>query len=210
MVHPSYVPVAYHPVIELVPSLVATYQPDIVLHIGLASGRNYFAVEQTAPKSGYQWIQDVDNKTFTIAEQNSAWSDQPSVLSTNLDLHAAVALWQNSTASITWPPANSSPSKSHSKAGKPVDIRLLESFVGATTDDVMSAEDVRWSDNVGIYLCAFIYYADMVEMSKSGKDKKRNVAFLHVPDMNTTEEVAMGVEIVIDLVQALVQTWRGA
>jgi pyroglutamyl-peptidase len=210
MVHPSYVPVAYHPVIELVPSLVATYQPDIVLHIGLASGRNYFAVEQTAPKSGYQWIQDVDNKTFTIAEQNSAWGDQPSVLSTNLDLHAAVSLWQNSTAGITWPTASSSPSKSRSKVGKLVDVRMIETFVGAVTDGVMSAEDVRWSDNVGIYLCAFIYYTDMVEMSKNGKDKKRNVAFLHVPDMNTTEEVEMGVEIAVDLVQALVQTWRGA
>ena len=47
VVHPNYVPVAYHPVMDVVPQLHAQV-PDIALHIGVAAGRSYFAVEATS------------------------------------------------------------------------------------------------------------------------------------------------------------------
>jgi pyroglutamyl-peptidase len=74
--------------------------------------------------------------------------------------------------------------------------------------DVGDDGDVRWSDAVGTYLCAFIYYASMVEMSRETPAGRRDTAFMHVPMLTGEEELQMGVDITVELVQSLVDTWR--
>jgi len=76
-------------------------------------------------------------------------------------------------------------------------------------EDVMEIQrGVEWSDAVGTYLCGFIYYADLVEMGKNGKNKKRDVSFMHVPYLRSEEELQIGVDVAKELVQSLVKTWR--
>jgi pyroglutamyl-peptidase len=182
-----------------------------VLHIGVAEGRKYFAVEQTSGKNRYSWAPDVEGKVFEDAEGAKIWGDQPETLSTNLDLQSVVSDWQARTANITWPSSLSESALRSMMASpsSPVGVAL-----GGDVLDVLeeqqsaAADDVRWSDAVGSYLCAFIYYADMVEMSKHGKAKKRDVSFMHVPLLLSKEELDVGVQVTIELVQALVGTWR--
>jgi pyrrolidone-carboxylate peptidase len=197
VVHPQFVPVAYHPVIDLVPDLIADYQPDIALHIGVAEGRTYFAVEQTSQKRGYEWGTDVDGEVFTVEEQDALWGDQPATLSTDLDLETIVDVWQNRTADFSWPDLGQ---KRAARAGSTVEVKMVE--------DVMNVDDVEWSDAVGTYLCGFIYYTSMVESSRNGKNQARDVAFMHVPMLDTDEEIELGVNVTIELIQSLVQTWR--
>lgn len=167
--------------------------------MGVAAGRNYFAVEQTSRKDGYQWARDVDNQVFTVEEQNAIWGQEELVLTTDLDLRSVVANWQNGTSSINWPVDMNEVGESAAPR-RPVDVKMVE--------DVMDTDDVRWSDEIGNYLCGFIYYTDLVEMKKHGKNKKRDVAFMHVPSLNTEEELQMGVDVAVELVKAMVQTWR--
>ncbi|KAF2469054.1 peptidase C15, pyroglutamyl peptidase I-like protein [Lindgomyces ingoldianus] len=203
VVYPSAIPVAYHPVINLIPNLIQTHQPDIVLSIGVAPGRSYFAVEQTAHKNGYNRVPDVENKTFTAAENDAVWGSQPPQLSTSLDLEDVVERWQDLTSNIRFPfeiggdPKAKAKRITKSMAGSFVDVRL--------GGNVMQVEDVRWSDNVGTYLCGFIYFTDMVEMGKAGK---RNVAFMHVPMLEDEEEITTGVEVTVALVKAIVESWK--
>lgn len=167
--------------------------------MGVAAGRQYFAVEQTSHKDGYQWAQDVDGEVFTEAENEAIWGGQPATLSTDLDLPAVVTSWQNYTSNIKWP-IDMNGGNFREQAGSTVEVKLLE--------DVMDTTDVRWSDEVGSYLCAFIYYAGLVESKKNGKSGMRDVSFMHVPSLDTEEDLQMGVEVAVGLIQALVDTWR--
>jgi pyroglutamyl-peptidase len=139
------------------------------------------------------------------------WADQPQVLSTDLDLQAVVADWKLRTANVTWPPGLSS-SEFEAKvamAEKPVEVALGgDMLVGLKEQQQFHTDDVRWSDAVGEYLCAFIYYADMVEMSRNGKAKRRDVSFMHVPLLLSEDELNVGVKVTVDLIQALVGSWR--
>ncbi|KAF2678872.1 peptidase C15, pyroglutamyl peptidase I-like protein [Lentithecium fluviatile CBS 122367] len=210
-IHPAAVPVAYHPVIDLLPGLIEKVQPDIALHIGVAAGRKYFAVEQTSRKGVYWFSRDVDGEVFENAEGEALWGDQPEKLSTDLDLEAVVQDWQTRTENVTWPPSLSSSSflSKIATPSSPVSVSL-----GGDTLDVLEeqsqidSDEVRWSDAVGSYLCAFIYYADMVEMSRNGKAQRRDVSFMHVPMLESEEELSVGVDVTIELVQALVRSWR--
>lgn len=173
--------------------------------MGVAAGRTYFAVEQTSEKNVYSFATDIDGQVFEDYEGDVIWSDQPEKLSTDLDLNAVVADWQNRTKDITWPEdlGDSFMAVQHSVApASSVDVALKQDVL------LMEADDVRWSDAVGNYLCGFIYYAGMVQMSRTSEAKKRDTAFMHVPMLESEEELEMGVDIAVELVQSLVQTWR--
>ncbi|KAJ4299968.1 hypothetical protein N0V90_005216 [Kalmusia sp. IMI 367209] len=213
IVYPNAIPVAYHPVIETIPPLIEDVQPDISLHIGVAEGRTYFAVEQTSRKNVYSSIEDIDGEVFTNAEGDQYWSDQPAQIGTDLNLPAVVARWQNRTADIVWPDSASLNNELRANAvvpSSPIEVALREDVLKVETSDVHSLEgdDVRWSDNVGVYLCGFIYYTSMVEMSRETVGQRRDTAFMHVPMLSSEEELDMGVAITTELVQSLVETWR--
>ncbi|RYP23165.1 hypothetical protein DL765_001250 [Monosporascus sp. GIB2] len=219
-VHPEAIRVAYHPVFELVPQLYAQDDYDIVLHTGVAAGRDYFAVEQSSSQSrlakyGYQNIPDVDDKVFTVAEQEAAWADQPLSLETDLDLIRVVELWQNRTSHIAFPPFDDDDTQDlgtaateawrSARAGGPVEVKVENDFDYASAPENPVTDDVWWSDEVGFYLCGFIYYTGLVEKSKTGA---RDVVFMHVPYLETEDQYAMGVEVTIELITSLVESWR--
>ncbi|SZF02946.1 unnamed protein product [Blumeria hordei] len=63
--------------------------------------------------------------------------------------------------------------------------------------------DVRVSEDAGRYLCNFIYYSSLAQLTKSKKPKK--VVFLHVPNKIDTASIEIGVTVTTQLIRAIAQ-----
>lgn len=90
---------AYKDVVDIAPKLLSmTPQPDVVLHIGLAASRKFFAIEQGAHAHGYGKINDVDGELFPDSEARKAFPDskRPSVLHTGFDTQDVLSRWRTS------------------------------------------------------------------------------------------------------------------
>jgi len=197
--HPEPIPAAYHKIAEVVPNLIADHDPDIVVHMGLAMERDYFAVETSAPKEGYHEIPDVARRVFTRAENKARFGKSAASLVTDLSLEQIVESWADSVtqARLRLPsPASSSvaPGKAQGNGKKGT----------KGNKEGLKEVDVRLSDDVGTYVCGFIYYLSLLEMEKRGK--KKNTVFFHVPPLGTDEEVQIGLKVTEALIQSLVDT----
>ncbi|CAI6337843.1 unnamed protein product [Periconia digitata] len=224
--HPSAIPVSYHPTIELLPELYGSTQPDIALHIGVAEGRKYFAVEAGSSRNNFDLIRDNDGRNFSDAEGVAAWGDSPTRLDTDLDLDGTIESWQERTKDFKWPAMLSREMQSMGDvAEQKVDVKVsrgLSVAMGNVEEEEISVmapdpdDEVRWSDNVGFYLCGFIYYAGMVQKSRmtaaegsaNARVGKRDTVFMHVPLLISDEEIGVGVDVTTELVQSLVENWR--
>lgn len=159
-----------------------------MLQIGLAVDQEHFSIERSAPKEGYHEIPDNNRRVITRAENKKLFVKKPQSLASSLDLDTAFSTLSGQLYGLTLPSATST---EHQKAkgkqkGKPVDVQL--------------------TDNVGNYVCGFVYYLSMLEMEKRGK--RRDVVFLHVPMLKGEGEVAIGVKVVVELVKSLVEVWK--
>lgn len=98
-VHHEPIRVAYKNVVDIVPKLLTTTpKPDVVLHIGLAASRRFFAIEQGAHSRGYGKTNDVDGELFPDSEAEKVFPDSqyPSVLHTGFDTEDVVSRWRTS------------------------------------------------------------------------------------------------------------------
>ncbi|TVY38791.1 Pyroglutamyl-peptidase [Lachnellula occidentalis] len=167
--HPEPLNTAYHSILSTIPPLLEQHKPDIVLHIGLAVERNYFAIEKSALRDGYQQYPDIARKVFTKAESKKTWGKSPERLETTLDFDDVVDRWQKGV----W------------KA------------------------DVRGSDDVGNYICGFIYYLSLEHFWEKGDgDGEKKVLFLHVPHLKGEKELEKGKEITVNLIKAIAESCR--
>lgn len=66
--------------------------------------------------------------------------------------------------------------------------------------------DVRVSEDAGRYLCDFIYYSSLAELTKKGEEKR--ALFFHVPVDVSEKAVRTGVEATLELIRAVVQSGR--
>lgn len=182
-------PAAYHKILEEIPRLITTHRPDVIVHIGLDldSKPGVFRVERSAPKEGYHDIPDTNRKVFTRAENKKIFGKSSTSLITSLDIDTAVKTWQAACSSITVSPADKSAHVQGSKLGSKNKKQRVSVQVG---------------DDVGTYVCGFQYYSSMLEMQK--QSGKRPVVFLHVPKLDTNEQVQIGVEVTQELIRALV------
>lgn len=186
-VHHEPVRVAYRNVVRLVPELLPPSldrdtQPEVVLHIGLAAGRKFFAIEQGAHNRGYGDIPDVDGERYydAIAEEEFPTDKFPKVLHTSFDTSDVLARWKENLGY----PSVEEKEHGHGRA------------------------DVQISQDAGNFLCGFIYYNSLAHYF-SIKEDERPVAFLHVPDLSYSEEkLKEGREIAIALIKALVDSKR--
>lgn len=98
-VHHEPIRVAYRNVVDIVPKLLTTTPtPDIVLHIGLAASRRFFAIEQGAHSRGYGKTNDVDGDVFQDSEAQKVFPDAeyPSALHTGFDTEDVLSRWRTS------------------------------------------------------------------------------------------------------------------
>lgn len=197
--HPEPIPASYHKIAEVVPKLIAEHDPDIVVHMGLAVERDYFAVEQTAPKEGYHEIPDIARRVFTRAENKARFGKSAASLATELPLEQVVESWQDSVAQarLKLPSSSSALGTGKAPTGGKKGTKGIK--------DEQKHVEVRLSDDVGTYVCGFIYYLSLLEMEKKGK--KRNSVFFHVPPLGTEVEVNTGVKVTEYLVQALADSF---
>ncbi|KAK8120623.1 hypothetical protein PG999_004743 [Apiospora kogelbergensis] len=194
--HPEPIPAAYHKIAEVVPKLIADHDPDIVVHMGLAMERDYFAVESSAPKEGYHEIPDIARRVFTRADNKARFGKSAGSLVTDLPLEQVVGSWEDSVAQARL----RLPSSSSSGVGAKAQGSGKKGFKGFKEE--LKCVDVRLSDDVGTYVCGFIYYLSLLEMEKRGK--KKSTVFFHVPPLGTDDEVQVGLEVTQSLIQALV------
>ena len=159
---------SYHHIFEATPQLLEQYNPDIVVHLGLAFERTYFAIEKGAERDGYHQYADVDRKVFNKAETKKAWGKSPPRLNSSLDLENVLVKWRT-------------------QAGKGVDLRT--------------------SDDVGNYVCGFVYYTSLEHFWKKG-NRDMPVVFMHVPPLPEKGDVENGVEVTIGLLKALAESFE--
>ncbi|KAF2033289.1 pyroglutamyl peptidase-like protein type I [Setomelanomma holmii] len=186
-VHHEAVRVAYSHVVNFVPKLLPPSnpmypKPDIILHIGLAAGRNYFTLEQGAHGRGFGAIPDVDGERFPDSEAEAKFPSFkfPTVLKTSFDTFDVLARWKANLG--------------------------YSSVEGNASDD--DAPDVRLSPDAGNFLCGFIYWNSLAHYF-SIKEDERPVVFLHVPDLTFSEDkLREGHEVAIALIKALVESKR--
>ncbi|KAF8848515.1 peptidase C15, pyroglutamyl peptidase I-like protein [Acephala macrosclerotiorum] len=164
----------YHSLLEI-PKLLEKENPDVVIHIGLAVDRDYFAIEKGAERDGYHQFPDEARKVFTRAETKEKWGKSPARLDSSFDIEEIVGKWKSHV---------------YSGAGK------------GKTKNKMS--ELRASDDVGCYVCGFVYYASLeYYWKRDGSQGKRRVLFLHVPKLEGAEEIIRGRDITIDLIKAV-------
>lgn len=185
-VHHEPIRVAYNKVVDLVPHLLPPGsrqhpKPDVILHIGLAAGRNFFTLEQGAHGRGYGRILDVDGERFPDEDAEIRFPSHlfPPVLQTSFDTADALSRWRSNLSSPA-PHAEPPPE------GIP---------------------DVRLSPDAGNFMCGFIYYNSLAHYFQKGDE--RPVAFLHVPDLSSSpEKLDTGREVAVALIKALVESRR--
>ena len=190
-IHTHHVPirVSYNHVLNLVPNLLPPKNPmypapDIILHIGLAAGRSYYAIEQSADGRGYSQIADVDGQRFpdSAAESHFPSSKYPVKLSTSFATSDVLARWKGNLG--------------------------YTSVDGTKADE--GCPDVRISHDAGNFLCGFIYYNSLAHYFGIREDE-RPVIFLHVPDLSKSEDALReGWEVAVALIKALVESRRKA
>ncbi|KAF1938049.1 peptidase C15, pyroglutamyl peptidase I-like protein [Clathrospora elynae] len=187
-VHQEAIRVAYKTVLTLVPNLLPPANPlcpapDIILHIGLAAGRNYFAIEQGSHGRGYGKIPDVDGQRFDDDAAESAFpaSKFPEELTTSFNISDVLARWK---VGLGHPAVDD----------------------GARKDKRFP--DVRISTNAGNFLCGFIYYNSLAHYFEIKQDE-RPVVFLHVPDLSGSgDKLREGWNVTVGLIKALVESRR--
>ncbi|KAF2475304.1 peptidase C15, pyroglutamyl peptidase I-like protein [Lindgomyces ingoldianus] len=177
-------PAAYHKILVSAPQLIAQNDPDIVIHIGLAGDRDYFAVELGAQKEGYHDVPDIDRRVFTRVENKKGFGKEVGELRSGVDLESVVRVWGQRLKGLDMPAKEQGKSTGAGEGGN-VDVRL--------------------SDDVGNFVCGFIYYVSLLEMQK--KKGTRDVVFLHVPMLESKEEIGVGVRVTEELIRAVVEVW---
>jgi pyroglutamyl-peptidase len=169
--------------------LIEQHAPNIILHIGLDVDSNpgVFKLERSAPKEGYHYTPDIERRVFTRLENKKTFAKAPASLTTNLDVETVVERWWDACFGISL----SKPCGKGTGKGKSKEQHMVQ---------------VKASDDVGTYVCGFEYYISMLEMQK--RSGKKDVGFLHVPNLQSEEEVGVGVRVTEELIRALVGVWK--
>ncbi|KAF2747535.1 peptidase C15, pyroglutamyl peptidase I-like protein [Sporormia fimetaria CBS 119925] len=180
-VHHAPLRVAYSTVLSTLPTLLPPTSsicpaPTIILHLGLAASRPFYALEQTSTKLGYDAIPDVDGHHFPDDQAELQWPSSmfPGRLYSGFDCVDVVTRCR-------------------------LNLKARRNAVRGSEAEI---PDVRTSSDAGNFLCGFIYYNSLASMYRLGVDSAP-VTFLHVPDARSTDE---GREVAVALIEALVES----
>jgi pyrrolidone-carboxylate peptidase len=148
--------------------------------MGLAADRDYFAIEKGAESGGYNEYPDEARKVFTRAETKKVWGKSPSRLDSTIDVEDVLVKWRANLSS-----SDSKINKTNKSAGI----------------------DLRTSDDVGYYVCGFVYYTTLEWFWKTnGAQGLRRVLFLHVPKLEGTKDFEKGKDVAIALIKAVIDS----
>ena len=174
--------------------------PDFILHLGVAGGRDHFALEILARRDGYI-IKDVDDSDGKLAGE-TRWKKQglPEVLRVGWDGDDVLRRWREEVGKVL------------GRDGRP--LSAAKGARGATSNndkvkDGTTKELVRLSTDAGKFLCEFVLYESLgLRAVEEAGGRKGKVAFLHVPGPVDRESIERGVKVAECAIRALVASWE--
>ncbi|KAF2096770.1 peptidase C15, pyroglutamyl peptidase I-like protein [Rhizodiscina lignyota] len=204
----QYLKVAYHPVIAAVPTLLSDEysdpSPDIILHIGMASGRTYYTLETTAYRDGYDRLKDVEGMTFSKEENEEIWGECPPVLQPGWDVDDVWRRWRGDV-------------RGHLDLRPSTDPgNFLCGFIYYASLSTLWKANRKSEQEEGVLGEGGPVRADGETSNVHVQDGERTstkwpkkcVMFLHVPDTDKMGDVSNGVEVAEGMIRALVESRR--
>lgn len=179
--------VCYEEVRELVPLLHTNYlgSVDLILHIGMASGRHHYTLETYAHRDGYTKNKDLDGKTLMPDDGVKYFPDCPMMMTTSLDYDQVLRQWKNS-------------------------IETLPESSPAFGADCRPSEDAGRYLCDFIYYNSLAWFGRRNGRLDGGQVTDRPVLFLHVPADSDTETLEKGREVTLALIESMVDNWCSA
>ena len=176
--------VSYHEVRKLVPVLHETLHGvvDLVLHIGMASGRDHYTAEMYAHRDGYSKNKDLDGEMLLPEDGLVHFGDCPAMMTTALDCEEVLRRWHASLSTV------------------PIDSPAF----GA---DCQLSEDAGHYLCDYIYFNSLAWFGRRSGKLDGGKASDRPVLFLHVPAESDALTLEKGRDVTIALIGAMVETW---
>jgi pyrrolidone-carboxylate peptidase len=182
IVHPEQIRVAYATVARVAPELIAKHEPDYIMHIGMAGGRDHYTLETLARRDGYK-IKDVDDKEGLVAGELK-WRalGLPETIWTGWDENDVLARWRGDVAR-TCPGDEKAVVRLSRDAGKFLcEFILYNSLAQRTMESPIG---------------------DLNGQRRNGK-----AAFLHVPGGIDEVAIARGRNIAESAIRAFVGSWE--
>ena len=71
-------------------------KPDVILHLGLAEGRTFYALERQSCRNEFHQLKDVDGKQLTRDHVEAMWSDCPRILKPSFEVSQVFKGWRSS------------------------------------------------------------------------------------------------------------------
>nr|AJD23171.1 putative pyroglutamyl peptidase type I [Onygena corvina] len=191
--HPVPLRVAYETVHNDMPPLIEAFRavhgraPHLIIHVGMAATRQYYAVETLAHRDGYV-VSDVDGRPGIMFDKGLPEVLQPGMPEPTTASGEAVE-----------------GKKAEDKELRPTapDGLFLQAWRRSLPADRLY--DVRLSHDAGRYLCEYIYYTSLAACWE--EQRPRGVIFLHVPGWTDKASVEMGADVLVGLVRAAVDCW---
>lgn len=191
-VHPPAIPVSYAAVRRELPFILKQFaethggkRPDVIIHMGIASSRDYYSVETLAHRDDYN-ITDVDG-VIGYEYGEKIWKDQgfPPVLKPGLADQADRTEAGSKPRVVPYPPDEHI-------------LQIWQSFAPPQAE-------LRLSNDAGRYLCEFIFYSSLAQAL--AENRARSVVFFHVPADTDTDSLELGREVAVALIKSLVTCW---
>lgn len=184
--HPDPIRVSYTAVRDLVPALLSSYVDtvDLVLHIGMASGRAHYTLERLGHRDGYSKNPDVDGERLAPDAGLRDFGDCKHILTTTLEYDEVLAGWEANL-------------REGAADGKAV-VRVEES-----NDPGHYLCDY-------IYFNSLAWFARRNQMLTDGKVEDRPVLFLHVPAESDEETLKRGVGATTALLRSMADSWSAS
>lgn len=172
--------VAYNEVRELIPTVHEAYKHtvDLVLHIGMASGRKFYCAERYGRRDGYSRNKDLDGSMPPLEEGKTVFRDCPQIMTTSLDYESVLVDWKDNVDSIpkTEPGANA---------------------------EVQASTDAGQYLCEYIYFNSLAYFGRKSGVMEGGKASDRPVLFMHVPAESDGDMIDGGRAVALSLIRAM-------
>ncbi|KAM0718281.1 hypothetical protein Q7P37_006613 [Cladosporium fusiforme] len=182
--YPEPIRVSYKDVRALVPALLTSYVDsiDLVLHIGMASGRAHYSLERLGHRDGYSRSPDVDGERLSPDAGTRDFGDCKHLLTTTLDYDEVFAGWEGNLRGGETP-------------GSDPLVKVEES-----NDPGHYLCDY-------IYFNSLAWFARRNQQVTDGRVEDRPVLFLHVPADSDPEALRKGVVATTALLRSMADSW---
>lgn len=230
IVHPDAIRVSYRVVSEIVPTLISQHDPDYIVHIGMAGGRDCYSLETRAHRDGYR-IKDVDCcDGFQCGE--AVWKKEgvPDVLTVRWDEADVLARWEKGVQNGLETRGFLGRAAGDNDQTPIVPGTPLFNVHTNRAEENRRKAVVKLSRDAGRFLCEYALFEslsrrwlDAATLPEAGHEQEvrlktdsqnlaqerlGKVAFLHVPGWTGVEDVNRGVMIAEEAIRALVGSWE--